>query len=210
MKKLCFLLAAAIAPVFITGCSSGTKTVNEEAGEKGQTGATLTFEDCDKLVKGILTDLFKSQRLAKSDGSRYVMAIGKIDKDPGIDIDKDQILWNIKTELTNSGLVAVTSAIAAEKKDTSVLVQGSRQTRGDDEFNQSNVPQKGTLVAPDLTIDGKITHVRKRMDGGNMQVEYYVQLKITDLKTGLDFWQKQVRTVKYGDAKEIRATLGAP
>jgi PBP1b-binding outer membrane lipoprotein LpoB len=194
MKKLCFLLAAALAPVLITGCSSGVKTVNEEAGEKGAQSGTLTFEDCDKVIKGLLNDLFKRGTLVKKEGGRYVMAIGTIKKDPGIDIDVNQILWNVRSELTNSGQVAITSGVAADKENVSTLVAAS------------NTPP----VSPDLTIDGQITHKRKNASGGLMQVEYYIQLKITDIKTGLDFWIKQERVVKTADAAEMRATLGAP
>jgi PBP1b-binding outer membrane lipoprotein LpoB len=194
MKKLCFLLAAALAPALITGCSSGVKTVNEEAGEKGGQSGTLTFEDCDKVIKGLLNDLFKRGTLVKKDGTRYVLAIGTITKSPSIDIDKDQIIWSLRSELTNSGQVAVTSAVAADKENVSTLVAAS------------NTP----TVQPDLTIDGKITRQTKNISGGGIQVEYYIQLKITDLKTGLDFWNKQERVVKNGDAAEMRATLGAP
>jgi PBP1b-binding outer membrane lipoprotein LpoB len=195
MKKLCFLLAAALAPALITGCSnSGVKTVNEEAGEKGGQSGTLTFEDCDKVIKGLLNDLFKRGILVKKDGTRYVLAIGTVKKDASIDIDKDQIIWNLRSELTNSGQVAVTSAVAADKENVSTLVAAS------------NTP----TVQPDLTIDGKITRQTKNTSGGGIQVEYYIQLKITDLKTGLDFWNKQERVVKTGNASEMRATLGAP
>jgi hypothetical protein len=65
------------------------------------------------------------------------------------------------------------------------------------------MPNKGTLIAPDLSLSGKIYQNNLRYDKKNQQVEYYFQLKLTDLKTGKRFWQKEVLIGKRGSNKTV-------
>ena len=81
------------------------------------------------------------------------------------------------------------------------LVQAARSVRGDAEFNQATVAKTGQLVAPTHSLYGKIIQREVRMDNGDKQIEYYFQLRITEIATGLQWWQKQYVIGKRADAK---------
>ena len=72
-----------------------------------------------------------------------------------------------------------------------------------DEFNKETMAAKGQLIAPELSISGKIFQRNIRYDKNRQQVEYYFQLKITDLTTGLRFWQKESIIGKRGSNKSV-------
>ena len=63
-----------------------------------------------------------------------------------------------------------------------------RKLRNNPEFNKKTIPQKGTLVAPDYLLSGKIIQ-RTYFSGGKKYVEYYFILKLIDTKTGLEVWE---------------------
>ena len=100
----------------------------------------------------------------------------------------------------NAGKVMVTSAMAASADNRAGMIDGVRSVRNDPEFNQATVPQLGQKVAPSHTVYGKIIQREIRMDNGDKQIEYYFQLRIVELATGLQWWQRQVPIVKRTDA----------
>ena len=60
-----------------------------------------------------------------------------------------------------------------------------------------------TLIAPELSISGKIFQRNIRYDRNRQQVEYYFQLKLSDVKSGLRFWQDEVVVGKRGSDKSV-------
>ncbi|MDR1337404.1 MAG: hypothetical protein LBJ73_00030 [Rickettsiales bacterium] len=79
-----------------------------------------------------------------------------------------------------------------------------RDTRGNDEYDQSTFAQKGTLVAPNMSLSGKMLQRNLKLQSGlfssvDTRVEYYLQLTLTDLKTGLSVWEDEQPIVKEGD-----------
>jgi PBP1b-binding outer membrane lipoprotein LpoB len=110
-------------------------------------------------------------------------------------IDTDQLMAKIEIEILNSGQAVMTSAIGS---GTDTLMHEARQLRNDDEFNQETTEKKNTLIAPDLTIDGKITQKNVDYSRNIEQAEYYFELKLNDTTTGLRFWQDEVVLSKRG------------
>ena len=72
-----------------------------------------------------------------------------------------------------------------------------------DEFNEETMPAEKQLIAPELSISGKITQQNVKYDRKTEQVEYYFQLQITDLTTGLRFWQEEQVISKRGSKKNV-------
>ncbi|MCA9402307.1 MAG: penicillin-binding protein activator LpoB, partial [Candidatus Omnitrophica bacterium] len=81
------------------------------------------------------------------------------------------------------------------------MINEARKLRDSDEFDQGTVQAKGQLIGPDLSVSGKIFERVVHYDNRKKQVEYYIELIVTDLRTGLRFWQKQVRILKRGGKK---------
>jgi hypothetical protein len=108
----------------------------------------------------------------------------------------------IEEELLNSGQVVMTSAVGG-KGAPDQLVHETRELRDSEEFDQNTVAAKGTLIAPELSISGKIFQRNLRYDNNRQQVEYYFQLQVTDMKTGLRFWQKETIIGKRGSNQSV-------
>jgi uncharacterized protein (TIGR02722 family) len=140
----------------------------------------------------------------KEGGGRYVVAKGKITNDTMQRIDTDQLMGKVEQELTRSGLVVMTAAIGAGSEPDASLVHSVREIRDSDkgdEFNQDTLQAKGQLIAPELSISGKIIQRNVRYDNDKQQVEYYFQLRMTNLTNGLNFWQNEMVMGKRGDKK---------
>ena len=120
-------------------------------------------------------------------------------------IDTDQLMAKIEEELLNSGKVVMTSAVGAKgaTDEMAYEVREIRESEVSDEFDQTTVAAKGQLIAPELSVSGKIFQKNLRYDKKRQQVEYYFQLKITDLTSGLRFWQKEVIIGKRGSNKSV-------
>ena len=98
----------------------------------------------------------------------------------------------------NTGRFQMTSAVGTR---TDSLNQESRELRKDAEFNQATVQGQGQLVAPDLSLSGKIFQRNIKLDNGDQQVEYYFTLVMTDLKNGLAIWEDEATMGKRGSGK---------
>ena len=193
------IVAAAIAAAF-TGCRTPTTRIDMH-NDHGPQVAGLDYRDLQEAASATLQSLFASGRLDRKDGQAYVLTVGRVTNDTPQHFDTDILTSYITEELMNSGKVMVTSAMAASAANRDQMVQAARSVRGDAEFNQATVAKTGQLVAPTHSLYGKIIQREVRMDNGDKQIEYYFQLRITEIATGLQWWQKQYVIGKRADAK---------
>jgi uncharacterized protein (TIGR02722 family) len=202
MKKLAILLFITLA--FLTGCETVQKI--DTTNDTGKQVMSLDYRDFDQAAGQMIQSLLKSGALAKNDGSRYVVSTGKITNDTMQRIDTDLLTAKIEQDLMNSGQVVMTSAVGGKESNRDQTVYEMRDVRDSstgEEFNQETLPQKGQIISPELSMSGKIYQRNLRYDKKNQQVEYYFQLKMTDLKTGLRFWQEEVLIGKRGSNKTV-------
>jgi len=45
------------------------------------------------------------------------------------------------------------------------------------------------MIAPDYSLSGKIIQRNATLSNGDTEVNYYFQLTLTDIKTGLAYWE---------------------
>ena len=194
MKK-CMMALALVA--LVAGCRTPTRVVSP--GERLPPTASLGNADVKRAASEMLQSLYKSGRLDRGDGQLYVMTVGKVKNDTTQRFDTDVLTSYITQELMNSGKLVVTSAMAASADNRDEMIDAARSVRNDPEFNQGTVPQLGQKVAPTHSIYGKIWSQELPMDNGDKQIEYYFQLRIVDVKTGLQWWQNQTEIIKITD-----------
>ena len=72
-----------------------------------------------------------------------------------------------------------------------------------DEFNQESVIGKGEMIAPDLSLSGKIIQQNVKVNSQKQQVEYYFQLTLTEIKRGLSLWESETFIGKRGSNKDV-------
>ena len=184
----------------IAGCTTPTTRIDLR-NDRGPAVAGLDYRDVQLAANQLMQSLFRSGRLDRGDGQMYVMTVGKVKNDTMQRFDTDILTSYITEELMNSGKVMVTYAMAAGADNRDEMINGVRTVRGNGEFNQTTVAQAGQLVAPTHSVYGKIIQREIPMDNGDKQIEYYFQLRIVELATGLQWWQKQVPIVKRTDGR---------
>lgn len=182
-------------------CGCGRKTTNiDVVNDEGNPVMALDYRDFDQAASAMVQSMLGSGALKKKDGGRYVVATGRIVNDTMQRIDTDQLTAKIEEELLNSGQVVMSSAVGS---GTDALIHETRELRDSEEFDPNTVGKRGTLIAPELTISGKIFQKNLRYSKNRQQVEYYFQLKVSDATSGLRFWQKETIIGKRGSNKSV-------
>lgn len=200
MIKQVFICAALLATaVTMSGCMTPTTRIDIQ-NDRGPQVAGIDYRDLQEAANAMLQSLFKSGRLDRTDGGQYVLTVGRVTNDTTQRLDTDTLTSYIAEELMNSGKVMVTSAMAASAANRDEMVNAARSVRGNSEFNQVTVAKQGQLVAPTHSIYGKIVQRQVFMDNGDKQFEYYFQLRIVEIASGLQWWQKQYVIGKRADA----------
>ena len=199
MKTRILQLALAAVCILAVGCGEETTNIDVMNDEGGAVMA-LDYRDFDQAASEMIQSLVASGALKKPGGGRYVVAKGRIVNDTMQHIDTDQLMMKVESEMMNTGMAVMTSAVGS---GTDKLVSESRELRDSEEFDPNTVAQRGTLIAPDLSISGKIFQRNIRISKNKQQVEYYFQLRLSDIKRGLQFWQDEVVVGKRGSSKSV-------
>ncbi len=189
MRKILFITLSLVLAVGIVGCQTATSNIDTQ-NDTGKAVLGLDYRDFARAASEMVETMSRSKALSKPAGGRYVMATSVIKNDTDLRIDTDQLMAKIQEELLNSGRVVFTSSIGSGDS-VDEMIRQARKLREDQEFNKSTVQQKGKLIAPDLSISGKL--IQKNIDytRNSRQVEYYIQLRITELESGLIIWQHE-------------------
>lgn len=200
------LLALGALAAALAGCAGGGAEVVTRSDPAyaalPDTGAKTTFgldyRDFEYSARNAV-ESFLASPLSRKPGSTapWVMAIGRVVNDTALNIDTDQLVKKIRIALLNSGRVIVTTAVGADGPEDAMSAQ-VRELRDSELFNQATVADMGTLVAPELSLSGKIIQRVNRI-GDKQQVDYYFQLTATNLQTGLAYWEFEDVTAKLGD-----------
>ena len=190
----------ALASLVAGGCGGSKPTNIDIVNDDGKSVMALDYRDFDKAASEMVQSMLSSGALKKNDGGRYIVATGRIVNDTMQRIDTDQLMAKVEEELMNSGQVVMTSAVGS---GTDKLIHETRELRDSEEFDQNSVAKRGTLLAPELSISGKIFQRNLAYDSKNQQVEYYLQLKLSDATSGLRYWQKESLIGKRGSNKSV-------
>jgi uncharacterized protein (TIGR02722 family) len=196
-----FVLAVALC-----GCQTPTENI-DTINDAGKPVMQLDYRDFDRAASQMVQSMITSGSLKKEGGGRYVVATGHIVNDTMQRVDTDQLMAKVEKELMDSGLVVMTSAIGGGTAPGDSMVYSVREQTRDsdhaDEFNKDTVQAKGQLIAPELSMSGKIIQRNVRYDNDKQQVEYYFQLQLTNLASGLRYWQNETIIGKRGSGKTV-------
>lgn len=181
--------------LLLSGCATKTELIDIE-NDSTERAAGLEYRDFESSARSMVSEILASGNLNKPGGGRYVLIISRIANDTMQRIDVDQLSKKIRIELINSGKVAVTNM----EEDSRVMQ--SRQLRQSREVNQATVAKKGALIAPELSLSGKITQ-REFIVSGDKRIEYTFALSITSIDTGLTLWEGEKTIIKRADKNAI-------
>lgn len=198
MKRIILHLIT-VSSILAAGCAQETVNI-DVMHDEGKPVMALDYRDFDSAASQLTQSLLGSGALKKEGGGRYIVAKGRIVNDTMQRIDTDQLMSKIEIEMLRSGQAVMTSAVGS---GTDKLIREGRELRDDEEFDQSTIAARGTLQAPHFSIKGKIFQRNIRYDRNRQQVEYYFQLSLSDMVTGLTFWQDEVIVGKRGSNKSV-------
>ncbi len=157
----------------------------------------LEYRDWTNTAEKMTESMIKSGVL-KSE-SKPVIAIADIINDTTQRFDTDILTKKIRTTLLKSGTAQIATNFSGEDSTSNAV----RAQRGNTEYDQNTIVKSGTLVAPNMSLSGKMLQRNLKLESGwfsavDTRVEYYLQLTLTDLKTGLSVWEDEQPIVKEG------------
>ena len=186
MKKLVlpvFVLAAAA----LCACSTPTRYVHPVE-DANLISVGIDAADFEKAAAEAVSSMLRSGVLDKNGGGRYVLAISTVTNDTMQRIDTDLLIKKIRIDLLNSGKVVVTTAVGVNGPEDPLSMM-SRELRDNEEFNRKTTMAKGQMIAPELSLSGKIIQRNAAVSEDEQRVDYYFQLTLTDIRTGLALWE---------------------
>lgn len=196
MKYLPIAIAFLISASIPTPTFAGKTEKVDPRSDRASTTVGLDYRDFEDAASDAVQSMIASGSVNNPAGGRYVLMVSRILNDTMQRIDTDQLIKKIRIELLNSGKVVVTTAVSGSGAEDSASFDVRQDLRGNEEFDQSRVQRKGTMVAPDLSLSGKILQRNLAIDRRKQQVEYYFQLTLTDLDTGLAIWENEYPIIK--------------
>jgi uncharacterized protein (TIGR02722 family) len=158
----------------------------------------LEYRDWTKTAEKMTTSMLKSGAFRKV--KEPVIAMGPMINDTMQRFDMDILTKQIRSTIVNDGHAQIATNFSGEDTTSDKM----RDTRGNSEYAQGTFAQKGTLVAPNMSLSGKMIQRNLKLQSGwfsstDTRVEYYLQLTLTDLKTGLSTWEDEQPIIKEGD-----------
>lgn len=196
-----------VAALVLSGCATTPQYIDgNEMNSTRSSSKNLTLgidaNDFRRAADEAVQSMLSSGAVSKPGGGRYVLAISNIINDTMQRIDTDQLIKKIRVSLLQSGKVVVTTAVGASGPEDAMTFK-ARELRNSDEFNQTTVAQKGQIIAPDMSLSGKILQRNSTLADGKQRVDYYFQLTLTELSSGLAYWEGETIIGKAGSNKTV-------
>lgn len=195
------VILAALGVIF-SGCETKTTNIDID-NDKGEAVMALDYRDFQGAATDMIESLLASGAVDKKDGTRYVLVVSRIVNDTMQHVDTDQLVKKIRVGLLQSGKVVVTTAVGIDGAEDKMSMKTREELRGNAEFNQKTVAGKGSMIAPDLSLSGKILQRNIKVDSKTQRVEYYFQMSLTEIKTGLAYWEDERIVAKRGSNKAV-------
>lgn len=190
-------LCLSLLAVFLAaGCATPTQRIDLSHDTSEEVNA-LDSRDFTIAAEKMIEDMIDSGAVDKPAGGRYVLAVGRVANRTKQDIDVDQLVKKIRVALLKSGKVVVTTAVGGSGAEDN-MSRAVRDLADDDMFDSSTVAQAGTAIAPELSLSGKIIERNMKINSSKQRIEYIFQLSLTDIKSGLAFWEGEETIGKIG------------
>ncbi len=157
----------------------------------------LEYRDWTNTAEKMTESMLKSNALKST--KKPVIAIGNIVNDTTQRFDTDILTKKIRATLLKSGTAQIATNFSGEDTTSNTV----RNLRNNSEYDQNTIVKSGTLVAPNMSLSGKMLQRNLKLESGwfsavDTRVEYYLQLTLTDLKTGLSVWEDEQPIIKEG------------
>lgn len=190
-----------IAFALLSGCASSAKTPHYITDSKRFSSMGIDRHDLESIVEKSTKSLLESSAIAELKG-RKVLAISNIANNTQDDIDVEFLSRSLARTLRKSKKITLTNAIAGSGAKTDELILDSRKLTDDERFDQYTTQERGTLLAPDLSLSGKIIERRKNV-GDHVRVDYDFLFVLSDVRSGGVVWDGEWHISKLIEKTQI-------
>lgn len=201
LKKILALFGAVVGVALagmLLGCGGVQYVDNAESREYSSLG--IDYHDLENAAGKSVKSLLESgyvRSLAGLDKPK-VLAISDVINDTMQHFSTEELTRKITRDMRNSGKFLLTAAFAGSGGSKENMLDSVRDARSNDEVNQYKVPEKGKIIAPELSLSGKIIQRNTKVKS-KQRVDYFFLLTLTDLTTGLVVWDDEVNIIKLGN-----------
>jgi uncharacterized protein (TIGR02722 family) len=146
------------------------------------------FNESDmKILADALVKSLEEHPIVASKTKIPVFFVERVINSTSEHIDMDSLTDKIKTALIKTGKVAF-----HDKQQRSVLTEEYEYQTKSGNVDQTTAKQKGSQIGSDYVMSGNFSSIIQEV--GNKKVIYYkLNLKATDIKTGLISWSDEIR-----------------
>ena len=197
MKRI---IPCALCLALCAGCTETRviDTTNQREVSSMQHVMELEYRDWTNTAENMTKSMIESGALNSQ--QKPVIAVANILNDTQQRFDTDILIKKFRSTLLKSGKAQIATIFSGEDTTSNKV----RDLRDNIEYAQNTIANKGTLVAPNMSLSGKMLQRNMKLQSGwlssnDTRVEYYLQLTLTDLKTGLSVWEDEQPIIKEGD-----------
>ena len=191
------LLSIILVGSMLLGCGGVQYVDNADSREYASLG--IDYHDLEKAASDNIKSLLESGYVRSLAGLEKpkVLAISNVINDTMQHFSTEELTRKITRDMRNSGKFILTMAFAGSGGSEDAMLDSVRNARKNDEVNQYGVPEKGKIIAPELSLSGKIIQRNTKVKS-KQRVDYFFLLTLTDLKSGLVVWDNEVNIIKVG------------
>lgn len=196
-----FFALSALAMMMLAGCPGKVEYV-DNADSKEYASMGIDYHDLESAASKNVASLLESgyvKGLAGLDKPK-VLAISDVVNDTMQHFSTEELTRKITRDMRNSGKFILTMAFAGSGGSEDKMIDKVRKARENEEVNQYGVPEKGNIIAPELSLSGKIIQRNTKVKS-KQRTDYFFLLTLTDLKSGLVVWDNEVNIIKVGSGK---------
>ncbi len=183
MKRMMMGAALAACAMAMTGCMTQSRLIPQ--GATAEVVAGFSQDDIESVLETVKEEINKASMRYAVPGKRRVINVKDIQNDTlsrGRDADflSETLGEGIREKLTNSGNFIVYN----EKMAQNALAAGQAVT-----------------TIPEFVMFGSLKQRNMRKDNGDVYQEFSLNIRLVDVKTQLEFWQKRIPLRKEVDRR---------
>lgn len=188
LKFILFIFILALA-----SCSNSLQYVKDSS---KFSSFDLDYHDIESVIDKNVKSFSKSNFMKRYNAEKKaVIAISNIDNLSGENIDTEFISRKLIRKLSSYEQIVLTNAVVGSGAKADKMIEGSRKLTKNENFNQYTTKEKGTILAPEYSLSGKITKNIKNI-GKKERVDYQFIFIISDLDSGREVWSNDVLVSK--------------
>ncbi|EEO24099.1 MULTISPECIES: penicillin-binding protein activator LpoB [Helicobacter] len=200
MYKWTKVVVTSVVALSIVGCGGKVSYVDTQDSVE-YTSAGIDYHDIEAAVHKSVQSLLNSEYVMSLE-KKQVLAISDVVNDTMQQVDVRGLTSKVARAMRKSGKFQLTNAISGSGGQTDNMIYNARDLRDNDEFNQYTTTEKGTLIAPNLSLSGIIVQKNTKV-GKKQRVDYSFTLTLTNIKTGMVEWDENTHIIKVAPNSKV-------